>query len=373
MNTDGYKISTHNRENGKRGGGLALVYKESLDVTLKSNDIKITFEYAVWQIKKANKITNILVVYHPPPSDRYQHTNTQFTDEFLELVSNLMSTYTNMIILGDFNLHVNDAQNEDAIQFLSAMDALGFEQRVNFCTHKDGNTLDLVFTSYLHRMELKDICSGQFLSDHCTILLNLSAVTEKWQMERVTYRNFKKVDIDKFYQDAEIDKLLQESSEYETNNINFDDFLSKCNTKFKEAMDKNAPEKTKRRQVRINRNWYNEELHSQKQTVRHREKIWRKYHQDHQWTAYKKARNKYRLMLRSTRESCLHTEILKNKGNAKALYNIISNLSGNRVENPLPPSNDNSKLAQTFSNFFMEKITKIRNELEKHPQYNPPT
>ena len=64
-------------------------------------------------------------------------------------------------------------------------------------------------------------------------------------------------------------------------------------------------------------------------------------------------------MLRSTRESCLHTEILKNKGNAKALYNIISNLSGNRVENPLPPSNDNSKLAQTFSNFFMKKSQKL--------------
>ena len=31
LNTDGYRITVANRETGLRGGGLALIYKDTLD------------------------------------------------------------------------------------------------------------------------------------------------------------------------------------------------------------------------------------------------------------------------------------------------------------------------------------------------------
>ena len=45
-----------------------------------------------------------------------------------------------IMFLGDFNIHVNNADNEDAIQFIEMCDAVGLQQE----THISGNTLDLV-------------------------------------------------------------------------------------------------------------------------------------------------------------------------------------------------------------------------------------
>ena len=52
-----------------------------------------------------------------------------------------MSDHDNkLIILGDFNIHVNDKSDENAQNFMDIIMALGPEQHVNFPTHKAGNT-----------------------------------------------------------------------------------------------------------------------------------------------------------------------------------------------------------------------------------------
>ena len=58
-----------------------------------------------------------------------------------------MSDHDNkFIILGDFNIHVNDESDVNAHNFMDIIMALGLEQHVNFPTHKAGNILDLVMT-----------------------------------------------------------------------------------------------------------------------------------------------------------------------------------------------------------------------------------
>ena len=46
LNTDGYRIALANRESGLRGGGLALIYKDTLDCKLIVKGQAHTFEYA---------------------------------------------------------------------------------------------------------------------------------------------------------------------------------------------------------------------------------------------------------------------------------------------------------------------------------------
>lgn len=48
------------------------------------------------------------------------------------------------------------------------------------------------------------------------------------------------------------------------------------------------------------------------------------------------------------------------KGDSKKLYNLVSELTGTKSENPLPDSVADSKLADDFTDFFMNKIDKIR-------------
>ena len=69
-----------------------------------------------------------------------------FIDESTEWTGGHMANDKNSVITGDFNVHVNDQEDPDAQIFSNITSALGLNQRVNFSTHRAGNTLDLLFT-----------------------------------------------------------------------------------------------------------------------------------------------------------------------------------------------------------------------------------
>ena len=49
------------------------------------------------------------------------------------------------------------------------MEALGFDQLVDFCTHKSGNILDLMFTYIGNKIICVNIKSDGFILDHSLI------------------------------------------------------------------------------------------------------------------------------------------------------------------------------------------------------------
>ena len=53
-----------------------------------------------------NTTLTILAIYHPPYSNQTRATNHEFLDEFTDWVAGYIMNHTNMIILGNFNLHV---------------------------------------------------------------------------------------------------------------------------------------------------------------------------------------------------------------------------------------------------------------------------
>ena len=63
--------------------------------------------------------------------------------------------------------------------------------------------------------------------------------------------------------------------------------------------------------------------------------------------------------------------VLNSKGNTKKLYQIVSKLTGSVKDNPLPKAENDKKLANDFADFFLQKIKKIRDDLDNIPNYNP--
>ena len=55
-----------------------------------------------------------------------------------------ITSYHNLIIIGDFNLHLNDLDDPDTEFFIDTIKTLGLQQEVNFSTHNGGNILDAV-------------------------------------------------------------------------------------------------------------------------------------------------------------------------------------------------------------------------------------
>lgn len=51
-----------------------------------------------------------------------------------------------LMIIGDFNIHVDDPNDVYAVEFLDLLESMRLMQHVDVPTHEQGHTLDLVIT-----------------------------------------------------------------------------------------------------------------------------------------------------------------------------------------------------------------------------------
>ena len=135
LNTNSYRIITSNRPN-RPGGGLALVYKSSLSVKSLEQGVKKSFECAVWSLKTKSTSLAIIAIHRPPYSMKNPVNLSMFTDEISDWVVNPLSNHNNIVIGGDFNMHINKESEEDEPgMLLDDMEALGLKQNIHFPTH----------------------------------------------------------------------------------------------------------------------------------------------------------------------------------------------------------------------------------------------
>ena len=141
------------------------------------------------------------------------------------------------------------------------------------------------------------------------------------------------------------------------------------NNRLQTTLDSHAPEISKIITTRPKNPWFTPELKFQKQSVRHREKAWRKYGEQHQCQALQTECNKYKSLLKSIKRKTLTERADDCRHDTKSLYALVANLTSTKSENPLPPNQSDEDLANMFADFFMEKIEKIRSSLDGHPKY----
>ena len=101
-------------------------------------------------------VCNIYIVYHIPNT-----SVIQFCSKLSDLMeSNVLEDHRHIIMLGDFNIHVDNPEHPDTIifnDFLESFDLINF---TTFATHASRYTLDLVITSS-HGL-IKSIKQGHF-------------------------------------------------------------------------------------------------------------------------------------------------------------------------------------------------------------------
>ncbi|KAJ8362846.1 hypothetical protein SKAU_G00116770 [Synaphobranchus kaupii] len=163
-----------------RGGGIAVLHKQSLSVT--ELDLNLppmsTFEYLALSLP--NSITAILL-YRPPK------THPSFLSELLTIASSLSNR---LLLTGDFNIHVDLPNSPLTPDFLSLLDCFHLTQHINFPTHAKGHTLDLVCSSSLPLSNLRPLPFP--LSDHHCILFSAPLPSPHHSTKRsISFRNIK--------------------------------------------------------------------------------------------------------------------------------------------------------------------------------------
>ena len=120
-----------------------------------------------------------------------------FIDDFTDWLVEEIMLHENLLILGDFNLHINDLDIPDTGIFLDTVTAMGLNQHVNFATHQLGNILYLVLLEELSQFQILPCKPGVYLSDHCTVEVVISLPRDDLVRKPITYRNIKRMDSEK--------------------------------------------------------------------------------------------------------------------------------------------------------------------------------
>lgn len=362
FNSDRYNVSNINRTGGK-GGGLALITHHPLNVKLKVGANKNTFEYAIWEIKSGHESMNIFAVYRPPYSKKHPRTIPQFIDEFLVILSDEISSLENVVIMGNFNIHVDILDDPDVQVFIDSMEALGLDQHVHFETHNKGHILDHIYAPEVSDIKITSCSPGTFISDHRFVICILSIEKDEVAIKTIKSRCFRKLNIDYFR-----DMICFEEF-HEMDDV--DSLVDYMENKTIEVLDSLIPEKTMRVTERRKEIWFNDVIKNQRTVVRRRERIWRQYKEDHQLKAFKIERNRLNRMLFAAKKCAISEMVVSCGKNTKALYSLINNITGVKKETPLPDHTSEKDLADEFASFFIGKIVKIRDDLLDRPLYIP--
>ena len=164
-------VNSHVPRESGRGGGVAAIFNSSLLINPKPKLSYNSFECLVLslphQSKKHQQPIIFAVVYRAPGA-------YSFLTEFPEFLSNLVLKTDTIIIVGDFNIHVDNTNDSLSVAFISILDSIGFSQCVHQPTHCCNHTLDLVLSYGVKIENLIVLPRNPILSDHNLITFNFS-------------------------------------------------------------------------------------------------------------------------------------------------------------------------------------------------------
>ena len=196
---NGYKMFDHPRLD-RRGGGTGLIYRESLNVENidAGASVRGPYEFSEWIIRSPSHNLRIVVIYRPPYSVNHPVSANVFLTEFSEYLESLVLCKEQLLITGDFNIHVDDANDVEGKRFLDMLTSFGLNQHVNQPTHCNGHTLDLIVTRMSESLVTRTPLVHHFISDHAAVLCWLDSAKPCLSVKTVSFRKFKSIDRDHF-------------------------------------------------------------------------------------------------------------------------------------------------------------------------------
>ena len=82
----------------------------------------------------------LLTVYRPSTTT----LTLQFYEEFASVLEDLISRNSQLLILGDFNIRLEDSASLNSLHFSQLLAQFGLHQHISEPTHDSGDWLDLV-------------------------------------------------------------------------------------------------------------------------------------------------------------------------------------------------------------------------------------
>ena len=351
----GYSYKHEPRLNG-RGGGVATIYRDFLNVTQKTGYKFISFEVLVLNVtlldvRKTSLLSLALATVYRPPGPY-----ADFLKEFADFLSDLLVNFDKALIVGDFNIHVDNQNDALGAAFTDLLNSFGVKQNVTGPTHRFNHTLDLIISHGTDPTDIDIIPQSDDVTDHymVTCILRTPVIYHAAPRYRLG-RTILPSTIDNFSNSlSDLSQLLSEPKQTDE----LEELTSTMSTILSGSLDIVAPIRLKKVREKSKAPWYNNTTRVLKRETRNLERKWKQTNLEVFRIAWKDSMSRYKKALKAARAEHLRKLIENNHNNPKFLFNTVARLTNKQMspEQNIPlqfSSND-------FMKFFTEKIENIR-------------
>ena len=284
---------------------------------------------------------------------------SDFLQEFDEYLDSLTHLPGRLIIAGDFNIHVEDLNDPDTINFNHLISNYGLIQHISISTHIGGGILDLVLTrsNACDMLNIKDINVVKTVttSDHYFVNFSIAFPHHKGShKEDMVGRKISDIDMNLFKEDL----LLSDINDP----INFTDCNSATelyNKELRRILDKHAPlicfsinpDQSK---------WVDTKCQTARRKRRKAERDNRRLQTADSKLDYKKAVKHAEAVINTTRQLYYENRLKSCEDNKKDTYKIVNQLMDRDISKNLKPNIKPAEtLCEEMKDFFNEKVNKI--------------
>lgn len=354
IKNSGYNISHNFR--GKRGGGVAIIWKKELDKQVRNIAAIKSFDSFQYQniIFNGKFKLNLICLY------RFQEVNP--FELFLQELNTLLSFQDPrfpILLTGDFNVHyqLSDSKKVKDLAFLTS--SYGLSQFVLEPTNIHGNTIDLIFANS-HDFNLENTHPVDYnVGDHFPIFFELPNIskTVPAQKEVITFRNTKSLNVPDFSSKlvTSLDSALSDSGD------SFSDMLNVFNNTVKSEFDIVAPQETRTLVTSTSPPWMDWDYRNNRRTRRSLERKWKRSRLPKDKRAYFKQMHLCAKMSDGKRAKHHSNIIASKKGDVRGLFQVVNNIfDKNTSTGTLPLYDDAKELANSFNKFYIEKVEDLR-------------
>jgi len=349
----GYKFE-QNPRSGRGGGGVCVLYKSHLKVTVLKKQIQYRcIEYLVARLTLSKQTLEILCLYRLQTSKKYKFPLPVFYENLSSILESVVSK-DKLLILGDLNIHFDAPKESATKKVLEVLDSHGLCQLVDVPTQRFGHTIDVVIVRKSSHLVKSIEVEDHQISDHYVQFVQTDLSRPKQPKKTVLCRNLTGVDTEQFREDLVRSKLLSDPpSDVEELAELYDETLS-------QLLDKHAPLVRKRVVDRKNCEWFNEEVKKAKEERRLAENRWRKSKLEVHRQIYKTSRNNYSQTVKRVKTEYIKEQLASSSGNSRKTQDIVDRLLGKDSASPVLPLCGEVTAANTLSSFFVDKIKDIQ-------------
>ena len=155
----------------------------------------------------------------------------------LIILESIVLCQEQLLISGDFNIHLDNAVDTDAIKLIDLLESHGLQQHVTSPTHKHDHTLDLIITRQSDQLLGISLCISWYISDHATVLCSICCDKPPLPVWKVSYRKLQSVNLVSLndHEDLATSELSQNPSD------DLQDLVLSYNNTLMAALDRHVP------------------------------------------------------------------------------------------------------------------------------------